>query len=209
MTLPSPKYSAEYLDSVQARFPDLAWLTETALIQALEANEQRVDGEYERTIFDAFVSIKQEVLLESPDEELLAYLFGTLPEKTATTLHNGISYIVDKWGSWDLILWSWSEEQKWDFSNVIWPAIPIDGYNFFQVDGYNHFPQDATKKFVVVLRVQKMNQQDPYLREKYLLQPELVERSGTEIKMPSWTVYAQKLTTDELKTHLAACTHRI
>lgn len=78
--LPSEAYTTDYLDSIRARFPELAQKTRPELISVLEAQKERKQGEYEFVWKDALDQIEGEALLDYPDDSLFTYLFEELPD---------------------------------------------------------------------------------------------------------------------------------
>gem|GEM_PF-5604360 len=93
MNVVNPKYSPEYLDSVQERFPEFQNHTKSQLVTALDNNEHREHGVYEYQVESALHEIEQEVILDG-DDQLLGYLFGAMDKTHSEKIQNGINYVI-------------------------------------------------------------------------------------------------------------------
>lgn len=88
------QYTTDYLDSVRARFPELADASRQELVDMLESNQERKQGEYEFMIKDALDNIDEEAILNYPDESLFTYLFEELPPATSDTIRKLMTYVM-------------------------------------------------------------------------------------------------------------------
>ena len=96
MSLPIPKYSDEYIDSVRDRFPEFEDYTKSQLISALDKNEHREHGMYEEEVKSAFETLEQEITFPDSNRELVTYIFEELDPIFADRIKSGISYAIQK-----------------------------------------------------------------------------------------------------------------
>jgi hypothetical protein len=204
--LPSEAYTTDYLDSIRARFPELAQKTRPELISVLEAQKERKQGEYEFVWKDALDQIEGEALLDYPDDSLFTYLFEELPDIASDKITSWIAYVMQKNGTWDLVLWSRSGPRSQGRAETIWQAVFAEHYSFIQEGKEPHFKRWEDNKYVVILSVKKNWEQDVYWRMHYTLAPQLIQVPDKWAMIMDGMLFQKDLNVAEFKENFAKCT---
>lgn len=197
-------YSNEYLDSIGERFPEYYDCSKQELLALLEHNSQRIPGIYEMDVHTAFSELEKTVILEATNEKLIEYIFG---QKSAVTekIQNGINYVVNKLGTWDLIIWSWSKTIQWWWETALWTPDFLENYRFVQTSPYGYLKKENDFKYLVVLSLAK-NWEDSLWRKKYTLSPKLIEMPKIWSMVIDWMVFKKDLSVEEFKENLGKIT---
>lgn len=198
------QYSHEYLDSIKKRFPEYSDCSEQELFVVLQKNSQRNAYIYEIAIDTAFAELEKTVILEAANEKLIEYIFG---QKSAVTekIQNGINYVVNKLGTWDLIIWSWSKAAQWWWETALWTPDFLENYRFVQTSPYGYLKKENNFKYLVVLSLAK-NWEDSLWRKKYTLLPKLIEMPKIWSMVIDWMVFKKDLSVEEFKENLGKIT---
>lgn len=193
MNVVNPKYSPEYLDSVQERFWELRNHTTPQLIDVLERNERRIPYEYEHQVDNALYEIEQEAILDA-DDRLLEYIFDDMSHGYSDKIQSGINYVIQNEGRGDLVIWSrLKDNAQWRGSAVWAPAFP-ENFNFIlSSKNTNYLKSWDQTKILLVLCVNQTGQTDSLWRKKYKLSPKLVEIPSTSSMVMDWMMFQKEI----------------
>ncbi len=197
MSLPIPKYSDEYIDSVRDRFPEFEDYTKSQLISALDKNEHREHGMYEEEVKSAFETLEQEITFPDSNRELVTYIFEELDPIFADRIKSGISYAIQKWSKCDLVLWSQLEDGPKDRESTIAPKIAYpQNFQFIEeksVSSQKESHLREKKEILFVLSVNKTGNSDSLWRPEYHLEPKLVEIPPKTAQLANWLWFQKDL----------------
>lgn len=201
MNVAIPKYSPEYLDSVQERFPEFQNHTKSQLVTALDNNEHREPGVYEYQVESALHEIEQEVILDG-DDQLLGYLFGDMDQAHSEKIQNGINYVIQNWWRGDLVLGSrMKERSQWRDTTVWAPAFP-ENFNFIlSSKDQDYLKPGAENKILLILWVNQTGESDSLWRKKYKLAPKLVEIPAKTALVMKWMMFKKDLDAVRFQEH--------
>lgn len=194
MNVVNPKYSPEYLDSVQERFPEFQNHTKSQLVTALDNNEHREHGVYEYQVESALHEIEQEVILDG-DDQLLGYLFGAMDKTHSEKIQNGINYVIQNWWRGDLVLWSRLKESAQWRDVAVWdPAFP-ENFNFIlSSKDQNVLKSWEQNKILLILWVNQTGESDSLWRA-----PKLVEIPAKTALVMKWMMFKKDLDPNEFQ----------
>ena len=201
MNITTPKYSEEYLDSVQERFWELKNHTTPELIDVLERNEKRISYEYEYQVDNALHEIEQEAILDG-DDELIDYLFGDMTHEYSEKIQNGINYVIQHGWRGDLVLWSRLKDPiAWiGPSTKIGSPGNIDDFHFIHSSEQNFVHEDKIN-MLLLLSINKTWENDSLWRNKYTLTSQLLEISPKNRALLPGMLYKKDLDAVEFQEH--------
>ena len=204
MSVNKNNYSKEYLESVKSRFPDFSDTTDAQLVEVLDNNIKRIPGEYEQDMEKTFKEIEKDKILNYTDDKIFDYLFEELPQEFSAKIKSGMGYVINELWSWELVLWSWSEDSKWWWKQTVGAPDFLNTHNFVQSGKYEYFVPGDKDKFVVILWMNK-NWKDDLWRTKFDMSTQLWEIPKIWSMVMKGKIFKKELNLEEFKDSLEKC----